>query len=1003
MELDLNALLTATPCWEQQQSEPPAPSSCPVATGHTAAAAAAEAAAEAASRSGCLLDQWLAQQACSSSVGGGHLLGRGPPAAAAAAAPDSAAAAAAESVERRNSEAPGEEQQQASLSSSVAWKLQLFKAAVGIKKKKEEFDARRRRSLLAFMNRQTQQEEVFSSPSNRQAAEDKKHRLIPTASVAPAAPAAAARAAVAAAQQKKQKSAASYKWIWGSEAKSAATDRRSSSRKPAIACCSEGQSMRRESVLRRFALLQRQQLLSPQQLRLLPSQLEIEGLLGEGASGQVWRVRHRESRRVYALKVTPKQAVSANSSSWARVYAERHLLIRSGVSSHLAKLHAAYQDEGHLFLLQELLPGPSLFSLLQARGRLTEQEARELASQLAKALHAVHRLGFIHRDVKTENLMFDRHRRLKLIDLGLAARPAARNEAAKRRLSPSDPSQHAYSEAASSNCCSNCCSTCCCSRCSSSEQGEAGAGADSGGRLHCYSPAAAAAAAEGAGVCTHQRDSASSQERPLESFACWRLRHLSERGARSAVGTLQYMAPEVAFQKQVESAEPAAEVSVHPASAAAGASPPYDYKADWWSFGAVLFECLFGHPPFARFRLQRDQWSRCSLQGGAAASREEGAAAREEATDDKECTLAFCQPAANPELLASMLRQWKTFLVLPPPPFKVRKPSVFAEGKKEKEDEKEKGREEGEAGEEEDRQQTGSFLVSAEAVDLLQNLLCEKSRRFGFAKIKRHPWFEGTDWGEGKSSSKRAFSPLSFADKEAGRKASSSSSFFCAPHGGVLPEGAAGRQPGKAAAARGSEEEAQTAAGCTDSRLLLRGLLNDRGGRESPSNKRQRNVQQRRLQRASPASSASSRCTDTSAGSACEGMDSAASGCCLSSSEASEGEVTPEKQTAFGRNRLPSWANRKLAMHAENKWLLDLRFLGFEFDRRKLQAVQTARRLRAASSVTRLACMHACMQEERADWNACMRAYYVKLIAQLRKLTRAEQVLRIHQKRTFFL
>ncbi|KAL8433968.1 hypothetical protein ACSSS7_003491 [Eimeria intestinalis] len=320
-----------------------------------------------------------------------------------------------------------------SVSSSAGWKLQLFKAAVGIRKKHEEFEAQRRRSLLAFV-RQAAQQSGELAPSEAvvppQSGVNENERSTPCRGSA---------------SQKSTTTAASYTWQDGGGGKpvlisSARKGRGSILTAASIDCLQQ----KKEKLLKRIVLLQRKQLLAAHQLRRLPSKLEVVSLLGEGASAKVWKVRHRESGEEFALKVIKKTEAHANNSSCARVYAERHLLVRSGVSRHLAKLHAAFQDSHHLFLLQELLPGPSLFSIIQTKGRLTEVESRRFAAQLVLAVHAVHKLGFIHRDVKPENILLDKDGNVKLIDLGLAAKPAfsksqGRMQKEVQETSQSDP------------------------------------------------------------------------------------------------------------------------------------------------------------------------------------------------------------------------------------------------------------------------------------------------------------------------------------------------------------------------------------------------------------------------------------------------------------------------------------------------------------------------------------------------------------------------------------
>src|SRR5205085_10980709 len=74
------------------------------------------------------------------------------------------------------------------------------------------------------------------------------------------------------------------------------------------------------------------------------------------------------------------------------------------------------------YIIMELATGETLAQRLASRGRLTEGEAIEVASQLASALEQVHQSGLVHRDVKPRNIIFDPATgKIHLVDFGFAA------------------------------------------------------------------------------------------------------------------------------------------------------------------------------------------------------------------------------------------------------------------------------------------------------------------------------------------------------------------------------------------------------------------------------------------------------------------------------------------------------------------------------------------------------------------------------------------------------
>lgn len=108
-----------------------------------------------------------------------------------------------------------------------------------------------------------------------------------------------------------------------------------------------------------------------------------------------------------------------------------HLLVSAPPASsrHVVALHAAFEDADAVHLVLDLCAGGDLLSLLSARGDLPEPEAADLAAQLADALAWCHRRGVAHRDIKSDNILFDAadadagdgaRARLKLADFGSA-------------------------------------------------------------------------------------------------------------------------------------------------------------------------------------------------------------------------------------------------------------------------------------------------------------------------------------------------------------------------------------------------------------------------------------------------------------------------------------------------------------------------------------------------------------------------------------------------------
>lgn len=82
-------------------------------------------------------------------------------------------------------------------------------------------------------------------------------------------------------------------------------------------------------------------------------------------------------------------------------------------------MKCSFQDDKNLYLVMEYLPGGDLMTLLMKKDILNEQEARFYMAELVQSVQCVHKLGFIHRDLKPDNILLDSAGHIKLSDFGL--------------------------------------------------------------------------------------------------------------------------------------------------------------------------------------------------------------------------------------------------------------------------------------------------------------------------------------------------------------------------------------------------------------------------------------------------------------------------------------------------------------------------------------------------------------------------------------------------------
>lgn len=86
-------------------------------------------------------------------------------------------------------------------------------------------------------------------------------------------------------------------------------------------------------------------------------------------------------------------------------------------SEWIVQLHYAFQDARHLYMVMEFMPGGDLVNLM-ANYDIPEHWAQFYTAELVLALDAIHSLGYIHRDVKPDNMLISRSGHVKLADFG---------------------------------------------------------------------------------------------------------------------------------------------------------------------------------------------------------------------------------------------------------------------------------------------------------------------------------------------------------------------------------------------------------------------------------------------------------------------------------------------------------------------------------------------------------------------------------------------------------
>jgi len=147
------------------------------------------------------------------------------------------------------------------------------------------------------------------------------------------------------------------------------------------------------------------------------SNLELKSVLGEGSYGKVFLAEDSKTGEQFAVKTYDKSTL--NAEKIARVYFEASIMSELA-NKHILKMKKVTEDVDRVYIVTEYAKNGDLLEYVRSKKKLTENEAREIFTQILDALDYTHNNNIIHRDIKLENILLTDSNKILIGDWGFA-------------------------------------------------------------------------------------------------------------------------------------------------------------------------------------------------------------------------------------------------------------------------------------------------------------------------------------------------------------------------------------------------------------------------------------------------------------------------------------------------------------------------------------------------------------------------------------------------------
>ncbi|MBQ8972607.1 MAG: protein kinase, partial [Clostridia bacterium] len=152
--------------------------------------------------------------------------------------------------------------------------------------------------------------------------------------------------------------------------------------------------------------------------RILSGRYVVEAKVGSGGMAIVYRGYDKIKKQTVAIKVLRPEY--EQDEEFVRRFSREAEAASKVSHDNIVNMYDVGTDGDLRFIVMEFIDGRTLKEMIRDKGRIEPNRAIPMAIRILAAVDHAHRNGIVHRDIKPQNILVDKHGRVKVADFGIA-------------------------------------------------------------------------------------------------------------------------------------------------------------------------------------------------------------------------------------------------------------------------------------------------------------------------------------------------------------------------------------------------------------------------------------------------------------------------------------------------------------------------------------------------------------------------------------------------------